>query len=93
MENPVIPGADVSGSRTLDSTTDWKLSQFLVINGMKSFFDINSCYKKNNEDDASFFDRYVLRLILLQALCETVDTGIRNTTKRIEVYDGITKNV
>jgi len=35
MENPVIPGADASGSRTLDSTTNWKLSQFLEINDMK----------------------------------------------------------
>jgi hypothetical protein len=56
MENPVIPGADASGSRTLDSKTNWKLSQFLEINDTKSFLYINSCCE-DNEDVASFVDR------------------------------------
>lgn len=58
----------------------------------KYFFYINSCYE-DNEDIVSFVDRYVLRaqhairLILLRALCETGNTGIRNKAKSTEVYN------
>jgi hypothetical protein len=56
MENPVIPGADASGSRTLDSTTNWKLSQFFERNGTKYSFYTHGCYNEGKKDGVSPVD-------------------------------------
>ena len=64
----------------------------------QSFSYISCCYE-DNEDVAAFVGRYVLRaqqasrLIVLRALCGIGNTGIRNKTKRSEVYNGKPEHV